>query len=178
VLSLEERREVWRGAGELGYPSGPLYQLDILTGNRRSEWAKCKLEYLDLKQALQVIPAASYKSDLIHVIPLVPQAVEILNRVLTYHPRSNGPYIFYGTDGEKPASGWTKAQTRMRDAIYANTGEFPKPWTPHAIRRAVAPMSPRRDSGAKLLSRPTPTLDTVRLLRLTRSSGTAGIRYC
>jgi integrase len=138
VLSLKERREAWRGAGELGYPFGPLYQLDILTGNRRSEWAKCKLEYLDLKQGLQIIPAASYKSDLIHVIPLVPQAVDILNWVLTYHPRSNGAYIFSGTEGEKPASGWTKAQKRMRDAICANTGEFPKPWTPHAIRRAVA----------------------------------------
>jgi integrase len=87
---------------------------------------------------LQIIPAASYKSDLIQAIPLVPQAVDILNWVLTHHPRSNGPYIFSGTDGEKPASGWTKAQKRMRDAIYANTGEFPKPWTPHAIRRAVA----------------------------------------
>jgi integrase len=138
VLSLEERREAWRGAGELGYPFGPLYQLDLLTGNRRSEWGKCKLEYLDLRQGLMVIPAASYKSDLVHVIPLVPQAVEIVNWVLNHHPRSKGPYIFSGTDGEKPVSGWNKAQKRMRDAIYANTGEFPKPWTPHAIRRAMA----------------------------------------
>jgi hypothetical protein len=32
-----------------------------------------------------VIPAATYKSDHVHVMPLVPQAVQILNWVLTYH---------------------------------------------------------------------------------------------
>src|SRR6202035_3460280 len=127
VLSLEERREAWRAAGDLGYPFGPVYQLDLLTGNRRSEWGHCMLEYLDLSQALQVIPAASYKSDHVHVMPLVPQAIEILNWVLINHPRSGGPYIFSGTDGKRPISGWTKAQKRMKDAIYANTGAFPKP---------------------------------------------------
>jgi hypothetical protein len=37
VLSLEEAREAWRAAGDLGYPFGPVYQLDLLTGNRRGE---------------------------------------------------------------------------------------------------------------------------------------------
>ena len=138
VLSLEERREAWRAAGELGYPFGPVYQLDLLTGNRRGEWSKCMLEYLDLRQGLQVIPAASYKSNHVHVMPLVQQAIEILNWVLTYHPRSAGPYLFSGTDGACPLAGWSKAQKRIRDAIYANTGEFPKPWRPHDIRRTVA----------------------------------------
>jgi integrase len=137
VLSLEEAREAWRAAGELGYPFGPVYQLDLLTGNRRSEWGECRRDYLDFDQALQVIPAASYKSDHVHVMPLVPQAIEILRWVLTHHPQP-GPYIFSGTDGHKPISGWSKAQKRMRDAIYANRGAFPKPWTPHDIRRTVA----------------------------------------
>jgi integrase len=137
VLSLEEAREVWRAAADLGYPFGPVYQLDLLTGNRRSEWGRCMRDYLDLHQALQVIPAASYKSDHVHVMPLVPQAIEILKWVLAYHPK-RGPYLFSGTDGEKPISGWSKAQKRMRDAIYANRGAFPKPWTPHDIRRTVA----------------------------------------
>jgi integrase len=58
--------------------------------------------------------------------------------VLTYHPRSKGDYIFSGTDGASPLSGWSKAQKRMMDAIYANTGALPKPWNPHDIRRTVA----------------------------------------
>jgi integrase len=138
VLSLEEAREAWRAAGDLGYPFGPVYQLDLLTGNRRSEWGKCMRDYVDLDRALQVIPAASYKSDHVHVMPLVPQAIEILKWVLAYHPRSQGPYIFSGTGGANPISGWSKAQKRMRDAIYAHTGAFPKPWKPHDIRRTVA----------------------------------------
>jgi integrase len=137
VLSLEEARAAWRAAADLGYPFGPVYQLDLLTGNRRSEWGKCRGEYVDLDQAIQVIPAASYKSDHVHVMPLVPQAIEILKWVFAHH-RQLGPYLFSGTDGEKPISGWSKAQERMRKAIYANTGAFPKPWTPHDIRRTVA----------------------------------------
>jgi integrase len=138
VLSIEEAREAWRAAGDLGYPFGPVYQLDLLTGNRRGEWSKCLASYLDLAHGLQVIPAASYKSDHVHVMPLVPQAVQILNWVLTYNPRSKGAYIFSGTDGVSPLSGWSKAQKRMRDAIYANTGTLPKPWNPHDIRLTVA----------------------------------------
>jgi integrase len=138
VLSLEEARAAWRAAGDLGYPFGPVYQLDLLTGNRRSEWGNCRRDYLDFDQALQVIPAASYKSDHVHVMPLVPQAIDILKWVLAYHPRSQGPYIFSGTEGAMPISGWSKAQKRMRDAIYAHTGAFPKPWKPHDIRRTVA----------------------------------------
>ena len=138
VLSLEEAREAWRAAGDLGYPFGPVYQLDLLTGNRRGEWSKCRASFLDLAQGLQIIPAASYKSDHVHVMPLVPEAVQILNWVLTHHPRSKGDYIFSGTDGASPLSGWSKAQRRMRDAIYANTGALPKPWNPHDIRRTVA----------------------------------------
>ena len=154
-LSLQERREAWRGAGDLGYPFGPVYQLNLLTGDRRGEWGKCKREYIDLEQALLVLPAVSYKSDHVHVVPLVPEAVEILKWVLTYHPRSSGPYIFSGTDGERPLAGWSKAQVRMKDAIFANTGAFPKPWTPHAMRRGVATDVAERtgESGDKLVKR-------------------------
>jgi integrase len=154
-LSLRERREAWRAAGDLGYPFGPVYQLNLLTGDRRGEWGKCKREYIDLEQALLVLPAVSYKSDHVHVVPLVPAAVEILKWVLTYHPRSSGPYIFSGTDGERPLAGWSKAQVRMKDAIFANTGAFPKPWTPHAMRRGVATDVAERtgESGDKLVKR-------------------------
>ena len=155
VLSLEEARAAWRAAGDLGYPFGPAYQLILLTGNRRGEWSKCLESYLDLKQALQVIPAGSYKSDHVHVMPLVPQAVEILEWVLARHRSSRGDYIFSGTDGERPLAGWSKAQRRMTDAIYANTGTIPKPWNPHDCRRTVATRIAETlgDAGDKLVKR-------------------------
>jgi integrase len=155
VLSVEEAREVWRAAGDLGYPFGPAYQLMLLTGHRRCEWSKWHASYLDVPQALQVIPAGAYKTDHVHVMPLVPPAVEIVQWVQTHHPRSKGPYILSGTDGARPLSGWAKAQEHMLDAIYANTGVKMKRWTPHDIRRTVATRIAEAlgESGDKLVKR-------------------------
>ena len=139
VLSLEEARVVWRVADSLGYPFGPVYKLILLTGCRPGEWTRCVRSCLDLKQALFVLPADAYKSDHVHVVPLVPEAVKILEDLLVHHQGRNGQYIFSGTDGLKPLAGWTKAQARMLRAICAETGErVAVRWTPHDLRRTVA----------------------------------------
>jgi integrase len=138
ALTLEEAQAAWDAAGDIGYPFGPVYQLDALTGNRRIEWAACKVSYLHLKEGLQIIPADSYKGGHVHVVPLVPAAVKILEWALAHHYPTRGEYLFSGTGGEKPISGWGKAHRRLMDAICANTGSYPRPWTPHAIRKFVA----------------------------------------
>jgi integrase len=139
VLSLEEARIVWQAASTLGYPFGPAYQLMMLTGCRPGEWSACLRSYVDMKQALLVIPADAYKSDHVHVVPLVSQAVEILEDVLNNHRGAGGEYILSGTDGKKRLAGWSKAKARMMRAICAVTGEKPlAPWTPHDLRRTVA----------------------------------------
>lgn len=139
VLSLEEARIVWHAAGTLGYPFGPLYRLILLTGCRPGEWARCCRSYVDLKQGLQVIPAQAYKSDHVHVVPLVPRAVQILEYTLADYAGRQGDYIFSGTDGRLPVSGWTKGHTRMMRAMCAVSGERNVvPWTPHDLRRTVA----------------------------------------
>jgi integrase len=137
ALNLEEAQEAWDAAGDIDYPFGPVYQLDALTGSRRVEWAACKKSYLHLRQGLQIIPADNYKSGHVHVVPLIPEAIEILEWVLATHP-TRGEYVFSGTDGLNPISGWSKAHKRLMDAICANTGAYPIPWTPHAIRKFVA----------------------------------------
>ena len=88
VLSLEEARVAWRAAGALGYPFGPTYRLILLTGCRPGEWARCQWPFVDLKQTLLVLPASASKSDHVHVVPLVPRAVRILEEVLSHHRRS------------------------------------------------------------------------------------------
>jgi integrase len=139
VLSLEEARIAWEAAETLGYPFGPIYQLILLTGCRQGEWSACLRRYVDMKQALLVLPATAYKSDHVHVVPLVPKAVEILQHVLTFHLGQSGEYIFSGTDGEKSLSGWTHGHERMMRAVCAIGGERPvAPWTPHDLRRTVA----------------------------------------
>jgi integrase len=139
VLSLEESRIAWAAAATLGYPFGPVYRLIMLTGCRSGEWSACLRPYVDLKQALLVLPADAYKSDHVHVVPLVSKAVEILEEVLTQHRGRSGEHIFSGTDGKKRLAGWSKAQARMRRALCAVSGDRPVlSWTPHDLRRTVA----------------------------------------
>lgn len=139
VLSIEEAKIAWRAAATLGYPFGPIYQAILLTGCRPGEWSACRRSYVDLKQALLVLPADAYKSDHVHVVPLVPLAVKILEDVLIHHRGQRGEHIFSGTDGEKRLSGWTKGHARMLRAICAISGERTViPWTPHDLRRTVA----------------------------------------
>lgn len=81
----------------------------------------------------------SYKAGHVHVVPLEPDAVKILENVLAYHSGKGGDYLFSGTDGRKPVLSWSKAETRMEKACLAETGEIPKVrWTPHDLRRTVA----------------------------------------
>ena len=135
----EEARIVWRAAEALGYPFGPAYQLILLTGCRPGEWARARWPWIDLTQGLCVIPAERYKSDHVHVVPLVAEAVTILDRVLKNLRGQSGDYIFSGTDGRRPLAGWPKAQERMMRAICAVSGERAvDPWTPHDLRRTVA----------------------------------------
>ncbi len=111
----------------------------LLTGCRPGEWSRCLRPYLHLDHALLVLPADAYKSDHVHVVPLVPAAVDLLRHVLAYHPGESGEYILSGTGGARPLAGWYKAQMRMRRAICAHTGSREmKPWTPHDLRRTVA----------------------------------------
>lgn len=74
VLSLKEARLVWQAAESIGYPFGTHVQLMLLTGCRTSEWASARSQWIDQDQALMVIPASEYKSDHVHVVPLVSQA--------------------------------------------------------------------------------------------------------
>jgi integrase len=139
VLSTDEARCAWRAAATLGYPFGHCYRLLMLTGCRRSEWALAKWSWIDMKESLLVIPAESYKSEHVHVVPLVPQAMQLLEDVRESYRGRAGDHILSGTDGSKPLGAWTGAQRRMMRALVAETGEAPAvPWTPHDLRRTVA----------------------------------------
>lgn len=101
-----------------------------------------------------VIPAGEYKTDHVHVVPLVPQALEILKRI----PRpQNGDYLLSSTGGRVPIQGVAKYyNTRLADAIMALTGaRFAKDFTSHDLRRTVATRLAEAlgDQGDKLVKR-------------------------
>lgn len=137
ILTLPEARIVWRAAALCGYPFGTQTQLQLLTSLRLGNWASAKTEWIDMVEAMSVIPADSYKSDHVHILPLVPPAIDILERIPA---PTTGSYVLSSTGGSKPIVGVAKFyKTRLYDAIIAINGEpIPKRITTQTIRRTVA----------------------------------------
>lgn len=154
VLTLREARIVWQAAADCGYPFGTHAQLMLLSGCRLDEWASAQAVWVDIEEALIVVPSDSYKSDHVHVVPLVPQAVEILKAM---PPLTTGPYVLSSTGGSAPIQGISKFfNTRLRDQIIANTGApLSKHLTSHVLRRTVATRLAEvlGDDGDKLIKR-------------------------
>jgi integrase len=154
VLSLNEARIVWQAAQATGYPFGTHVQLMLLTGCRCNEWASARTSWIDMDEALMVIPATAYKSNHVHVVPLVPAAYEILRAIPT---PQKGDYLLSSTQGLVPMQGVSKFfNTRLPDAILALTGtKFSKKFTSHDLRRTVATRLAESlgDEGDKLVRR-------------------------
>src|SRR5579871_3841039 len=100
------------------------------------------------------IPASEYKSDHVHVVPLVSQALEIIKGI----PKPwKGEYLLSSTGGRAPIQGVAKFyRTRLPESILAITGEkFRKQFTSHDLRRTVATRLAETlgDEGDKLVKR-------------------------
>lgn len=154
VLSLREARIVWQAAKDCGYPFGTHAQLMLLSGCRMDEWASAVESWIDLEEALSVVPSDSYKTDHVHVMPLVPAAIEILKHI---PKRTTGQYILSSMGGAAPIRGISKFfNTRLKAQIIANTGSaFTKKLTSHTLRRTVATRIAEvlGDEGDKLIKR-------------------------
>ena len=143
-LSDIELKLVWRAAGELGWPFGPMYQFLILTAQRRSEVSGMRWSEVDLNAAEWTIPAERAKNGKAHLVDLSPEAVGLLDGL-----ERDGELIF-STTGVTGASGHSRAKSRM-DAIVeeirardadSNGVDPPKSpiptWRLHDLRRTAA----------------------------------------
>lgn len=131
VLSDDELRTVWKAADGFGYPFGPIIQLLILTGQRRSEVGQATWSEIDLKERLWRIPGSRTKNGVPHDVALSDQAIAVLESL----PRIAGKagYLFT-TTGETPASGFSRAKDRLDEKLPEGTAD----WRLHDIRRTVA----------------------------------------
>jgi hypothetical protein len=79
-----------------------------------------RTSWIDMDEALMVIPATAYESNDVLVVPLVPAAYEILRAI----PKpQKGDYLLSSTQGLVPMHGVSKYfNTRLPDAILAMTG--------------------------------------------------------
>jgi integrase len=154
TLDMDELRQVWDAAGEMGAPFGPMYRLLILTGGRRAEigemeWSERRDVKLDMDDE-ETVPAivlapSRVKNRKARTFYLSPPAVAVLDSV----PRYKGKFVFSSNGGKTASSGYSKAHDRINRIIAKRAAEAaaergeepPEPmehWTPHDIRRSIA----------------------------------------
>lgn len=143
VLDDAELACVWRAAGTLGFPFGPITQLLILTGQRRGEVAGAIWTEIDLEKKVWTIPAARSKNGLSHAVPLTEPMVAIL-KFLPRFKRANGATDFVFSPDTTAPSGFSRAKRRLDDAVLKSLRAvddeavaLPE-WVVHDIRRSVA----------------------------------------
>jgi integrase len=128
VLSIDELRQVWKVAGEMKYPFGPMFRLLILTGQRRGEVAAMKWTELDLDRGLWTIPGSRTKNERGHVVHLHHHAIRELSAI----PRRGVSNLVFTTNGKTAVSGFSKGKKRL-DKLSGIEG-----WTIHDLRRSLA----------------------------------------
>jgi integrase len=151
-LSDDELARVWAAADGVAWPFGPIVQLLILTGARRSEIGRLEWREVDLNAEALRIDGARTKNGEPHDIPLSPAAVDIV-KALPRIADADGnqvPHVFT-TTGDAPVSGWSRAKlaldgkdlTLQRKAA-EEAGDDPDAvepladWRLHDLRRTAA----------------------------------------
>jgi len=128
VLAKDELVRVWLAADKMGWPYGFIVRLLILTGQRRSEVTGMRWAELDLVNRQWNIPAERTKAGRPHELPLVPAAVDLINKL----PKVHSEYVFPARGSDNSVSGFSKWKDQL-DSI-AGIGE----WRIHDLRRTVA----------------------------------------
>ncbi|MBA2725645.1 MAG: tyrosine-type recombinase/integrase, partial [Actinobacteria bacterium] len=140
TLTTEELKELWAVWDQLGDPWGPYFKMLLLTAQRRSEVARMKWDHIE--GCLWTIPPEENKSDRLHVVPLSPEVMNILNGL----PRTTSPYVFPARGGRSrtdraapspPAaiSGFSAAVRKVNRTLVE-----PIEWRIHDLRRTATSM--------------------------------------
>lgn len=127
VLSESELREVFLRAQETPFPFGPIVQLLILTGQRRSEISQLRRSWTADGEV--VFPKGFAKNKREHRFPLSPLAQKIVSDL-----PDTGDLLFpASTDFAKPFTTWAWHKKRFDEGL-----EDVGPYTLHDLRRTFA----------------------------------------
>lgn len=135
VLTMEELLAIWAAATMIPYPFGPMVRLLMLSACRRGEWAAARWPWITWNEHAMEIPSENYKSKRVHVVPLSTPALEILKATKRW---PEGDYIFSGTKGVKPVSGFSRAKSLLDKAVETELEHPLENWRLHDIRRSIA----------------------------------------
>jgi integrase len=121
VLNDDELRAIWKATAD--YPVyGPLLRFILLTATRRNEAGKMRWGELNGDRTW-IIPAARYKTNLDHVVPLSAMALSVL-------PERNGEFVF-SKNGHQAMGGYERHKRAIDEASGVNG------WVIHDLRRTA-----------------------------------------
>ena len=123
VLTNPELRAIWAAASEMVEPVGDFVHVLMLTGQRRGETSRMRVDRIT--DGVWTIPGEDAKNGRQHTVPLSSTVQAIIS------PIKNRPYIFSTTGGDAPLGGFTQFKTRMDKLCGV------KDWTYHDVRRTV-----------------------------------------
>ena len=137
VLTDGEIGAVWRAAGTLGHPFGPVVKLLLLTAQRREEVAALRWSELSADLSTWTLPGSRAKNGKAHVVHLAEPARVILTRL----PRIAGQDLVFTTTGTTAPTGFSKAKLALdaamgKEAAKWATGPMPH-WRFHDFRRTA-----------------------------------------
>jgi integrase len=120
VLSDDELRAIWKATAD--YPVyGALLRFILLTATRRNEAGK--MRWSELSGDTWIIPAARYKTNLDHIIPLSVMALAVL-------PPRNGEFVF-SKNGHQAMGGYERHKQAIDEASGVSG------WVIHDLRRTA-----------------------------------------
>jgi len=128
VLTDGEIVRFWQAASAEEHV-GPVLKLLLMTGSRLSEVAGMRRSELSSDGLTWTLPGGRTKNGKPHVVPLAPQARELIQSV----PNLGTDLVFTTTNGRVAVSGWSKVKRRL-DAGMAGV----PPWRLHDLRRSAA----------------------------------------
>lgn len=136
-LSDAEIAKVWLGCDQLGYPFGPLFQLLLLTAQRREEVTSMRWDEIDWAAMEWVIPAERAKNSRAHTVDLAPVAMALLSPL---REARGAEGLVFTTTGGTPVSGHAKAKLRLDRLLGDEAASVAsmKPWRVHDLRRTAA----------------------------------------
>jgi len=144
VLTNAEVGYVWRAAGIMAWPFGPLIRLLLLTAQRRDEVASMAWSEMSANQTMWTIPKERAKNGRSHIVHLALPAQEILASL----PRFTGSDLVFTTTGKTAVSGFSGAKRTLdnliqgqRDKAARAAGQPDPPplpaWRLHDFRRTA-----------------------------------------
>ena len=129
TLTEAEIKSIWEAFEVMAWPFGMIGRMLLLTAARRSEVAGMSWSEIDFQKALWVVPAERVKNGVAHTLPLVPEAIAILEAC----PRIAGSDLVFPSSraGAGAVSAFSGALARAHK-LSATSG-----WSWHDLRRSV-----------------------------------------